>query len=276
MTPSPSSSFRRRRESGTRAGRLWTPVFAGMTVLMWSAATQAQPVFALIYKQQFGYTPSCHACHKDGGGTALNGYGDAFKTAGKTLPAFKAMAAQDSDGDGIANADEAIARANPGSKASTPKAPGDWLDALSLIPRDVQTRFPGVKTWLSRDALLTDPDIARARALGVTLSKADDNTIYIPLVDQRPAGTALIFAAEHQGKPFWLLLTTDRQLNVTAVAPMNTRQVPQAATSAVYARFNGVPVDQLPAGSGSGDLDAAITAAVKAAGTLLYVRLKSA
>lgn len=275
MTPFHSSSFRRRPESSAFAGRRWIPAFAGMTVLMWSAAAQAQPVFALMYKQQFGYSPSCNACHRDGGGTALNAYGEAFKGAGKSLAAFKSIAPQDSDGDGIANGDEAVAKANPGFKGSTPKASGDWLDALSLIPKEVQARFPGVKTWLPKDALLTDADVARAATLGASLSKADDNTIYIPLADQRPSGTALIFAAEYQGKPFYLLLTTDRALTVASVEAMNTRQVPEAAKSAVYARFKGVAVDKLPAASGS-DLDAVITAAVKKAGTLLYVRLKNA
>lgn len=275
MTPFHSSSFRRRPESSAFAGCPWIPALAGMTALMWSAAVQAQPVFALMYKQQFGYTPSCNACHRDGGGTAANAYGEAFKAAGKSLAAFRAIEQQDADGDGIANGEEATARANPGFKGSTPKAPGDWLDALSLIPKEVQARFPGVKTWLPKDALLTDADVARARALGASLSKADDNTIYIPLVDQRPAGTALIVAAEYQGKPFYLLLTTDRALNVTSVEPMNTRQVPDAVKSVVYAQFKGVAVAQLPAATGS-DLDAVITAAVKKAGTLLHVRLKSA
>jgi len=275
MTPSNSSSFRRKPEFSAFAGRCWIPAFAGMTLWMVCAAADAQPVFALMYKQQFGYAPSCNACHKDGGGTAVNAYGDAFKKAGASLAAFKAIDRQDADGDGVANGDEATAKANPGFKGSTPGAPGDWLDALSLIPKEVQARFPGVKTWLPKDALLTDADVARAAALGARLSKADDNTIYIPLADQRPAGTALIVAAEYQGKPFYLLLTTDRALNVASVEPMNIRRVPAAAKSAVYASFKGVAVDKLPTATGS-DLDDVITAAVKKAGTLLYVRLKNA
>ena len=56
---------------------------------------------------------------------------------------------------------------------------------------------------------------------------------------------------------------------------MNTVHVAAAAKSKVYERFKGVAVDKLPAATGS-DLDAAITTAVKNAGTLLYVRLKGA
>ena len=235
----------------------------------------AEPGFARLYKQQYGYAPSCHACHKDGGGTPVNAYGQQFKDAGKSLAAFARIADGDADGDGAGNDAEARARANPGSKASRPGATGGWLDSASLIPREVQDAFPGVRSWLPRDALLTDADLARAKALGAELSKADENTIYIPVENQKPAGTAIIFPAQFQGKDFFLLLATDRQLKVTLVRPLHATRVPQADRSKVYASFKGVVVNQLPAGEGD-SLDAAITRAVKKAGTLLYVRLKNA
>ena len=245
------------------------------TLLMVSAKAAAEPTFARYYKQQYGYAPSCNACHTDGGGSTLDPFGKQFKDAGKNLAAFDKIAKLDSDGDGFANAVEAQAKSNPGNKSSTPKVPGDWLDTASLIPREVQAQFPGIRAYLPKDAVLTDADIARAKTLGATLSKADENTIYIPLQDQRPAGTAIIFAANYQGKDFFLMLATDRQLKVIAVKAMNTQRMPAAAKSTVYASFTGVAVDKLPAAKGN-DLDAAITAAVKKAGTLLFVRLKSA
>ena len=248
---------------------------AAASALLASATASAEPGFARLYKQQYGYAPSCHACHKDGGGTPVNAYGQQFKDAGKTLGAFAKIAARDADGDGAANEAEAKAKANPGGRKSTPASPGDWLDTATLIPREVQDQFPGIRTYLPKDALLTDADIARAKALGAELSKADENTIYIPVENQKPAGTALIFPAQHQGQTFFLLLATDRQLNVTAVKPLHTSKVPGAARSAVYGSFKGVAVDKLPAGQGD-SLDAAITRAVKKAGTLLYVRLKNA
>lgn len=254
--------------------KAWTPAFAGMTALLATSA-QAEPAFARLYKQQFGYAPSCNACHKDGGGTPVNAYGQQFKEAGMNLAAFAKIAAADSDGDGVTNADEAAAKANPGAAKSTPANKGDWLDITSLIPREVQAQFPGVREYLPRDAVLTAADIARAKTLGAELSKQDENTIYVPLADKKPAGTAIIFGAQHKGKDFFLLLTTDRQLNVTAVKPLNASKVPEAANSKIYDSFKGVAVDKLPAAQGA-SLDAAITAAVKKAGTLLYVRLKSA
>lgn len=240
-----------------------------------SPPAAAEPAFARLYKSQYGYPPSCNACHKDGGGTPLNAYGQQFKDAGMNAGAFAKIAVADADGDGAGNGAEAQAKANPGRRDSTPSNKGAWLDTASLIPREVQQAFPGIREYLPRDAILTAADIARAQALGAMLGKADENTIYIPLQDKRPAGTALIFPATYNNKTFFLLLVTDRALKVTAVRPMNSSQVPAAAKSKVYAKFTGIAVDQLPAASGK-DLDAAITAAVKKAGTLLYVRLKNA
>ena len=234
----------------------------------------AEPAFARFYKQQYGYPPSCNACHKDGGGTPVNGFGQQFKDAGKTLAAFGKIGGLDGDGDGASNEAEGKAKANPGSKNSTPAKTGDWLDTASLIPKEVQAAFPGIKTYLPKDAILTDKDIARAKTLGTELTKSDENTIYIPVQDQKPAGTAIIFAAQYKNKDFFLLLATDRNLNVTSVAPLKGGKVAEAAKSKVYDSFKGLAVDQLPASQGD-TLDAAITRAVKKAGTLLYVRLKN-
>lgn len=263
------------RLPGASLGQYWLPTFVGITMLLLSAAASAEPAFARLYKQQYGYSPSCNACHKDGGGSPNNEYGKQFKDAGENLAAFAKIAALDADGDGFKNGDEAVAKSNPGDKASTPSAKGDWLDTTSLIPREVQALFPDVREYLPRDAVLTDADIARAKSMGAELSKKDENTIYIPLIDKKPAGTALIFPAQYNGKDFFLLIATDRQLNVTSVQPMNTLHVPEAAKSKLYASFKGVALNQLPSASGVG-LDAAISIAVKRAGTLIYVRLKNA
>lgn len=250
-------------------------IAAMASALLVALPAQAEPTFARLYKQQYGYMPSCNACHKDGGGSPLDPFGQQFKDAGKNLAAFDKIAKLDADGDGFPNAVEAQAKSNPGVKSSTPKAPGDWLDTASLIPKEVQAQFPGIRAYLPKDAVLTDADIARAKTLGAELSKVDENTIYIPLQDQHPAGTAIIFAAHYQGKNFFLLLATDRQLKVTAVKTMNTQNVPEAARSKIYSSFNGLSLDQLPAAKGN-TLDDAITSAVKKAGTLMFVRLKSA
>ena len=236
---------------------------------------EAKPTFARLYKQQFGYMPSCHSCHADGGGSPLNNYGKAFKDNGSNLAAFGKIASLDSDGDGAANEAEAKAKSNPGSKNSTPAKAGNWLDTSSLIPKEVQGAFANIQTWQLKDAILTTKDIETANGMGATLSAADENTIYIPLENQYPAGTALIFPATYQGKTFYLLLSTDKQLKIKQVQVLDARELPAAKSSKIYATFNGQQAQSLPAKTGTG-LDDIIHNAVKNAGVLLYVRLKGA
>ena len=117
----------------------------------------------------------------------------------------------------------------------------------SLIPREVRARFPGVTTWLPQDAVLTPGDMAAAKAMGVTLRREDDNTIYIPLKDRRPVGTALIFPVVWQKKTFYLLMTTDRQLTVDHVSVLHANALPEAKKLTLYAGFSGKTAAQLPA-----------------------------
>ena len=255
--------------------RFTSLILSSLFFLLQAIPAQAMPTYARLYKQQYGYMPSCHACHTEGGGTPINNFGKAFKDNGKSAAALSKIATLDSDGDGFTNAIEAQAKANPGDKNSTPSKAGDWLDLASLIPKEVQALFPTIRSWLPKDATLTSADIAAAKAMGATLGVADENTIYIPVENQRPAGTALIFPAVFQGKTFFLLMTTDKQLKISKVQVMNAKNVPAAKTSKAYARLVGVAAQSVPAATGT-DIDAAITQAVKNAGALLYLRLKGA
>ena len=255
--------------------RIITGLITAIFLILQTIPAQAMPAYARLYKQQYGYMPSCHACHTEGGGTPLNAFGKAFKDNGKTAAALSKIAALDSDGDSFTNAIEAQAKANAGDKNSTPSKAGDWLDLASLIPKEVQALFPTIRSWLPKDATLTPADIAAAKAMGATLSVADENTIYIPVENQRPAGTALIFPAVFQGKTFFLLMTTDKQLKISKVQVMNAQNVPAAKTSKAYARLVGIAAQSVPAATGT-DIDAAVTQAVKNAGALLYLRLKGA
>lgn len=247
----------------------------GMVSLCVSTAANATPSFARMYKQEAGYMPSCNACHMQGGGSELDSFGKDFKAQGKTLAGLQKTLSKDSDGDGASNQAELQAKSNPGDKRSTPKKAGDWLDAVSLIPREIRAKYPGVLTWLPQDALLTSQDMVAAQKLGVTLSKDDDNTIYIPLENRRPIGTGLIFPAQYQGKSFYLLMTTDRQLKISAVEVMHANAVPQAKQSKITHQFIGQPAQHVKVDAKQ-PLDQAIEQAVKKAGALLYVRLKGA
>ncbi len=254
------------------------PIYAmpvALVLSMWTLDATATPSFARLYKSQHGYMPSCNACHTEGGGTALNGFGKAFKDGGKNMATFAKLASLDSDGDGAPNAAEAGAKANPGDKSSTPAKPGAWLDLSAMIPKEVQALFPGISTWLPKDAVLTAADIAAAKAMGATLSAADENTIYIPVENQRPAGTALIFPVVFQDKTAYFLLATDKQLKITQIVAMNVKALPAIKDSRATAALIGVAAQAVPAAAGN-TLDDAITRAVKNAGALLYLRLKGA
>ena len=111
--------------------------------------------------------------------------------------------------------------------------------------------------------------------MGASLSAADENTIYIPVENQYPVGTAIIFPATFQGKTFYLLLTTDKQLKIKQVQVLDARDVPAAKSSKVYSSFVGQPAQSLPEKTGT-SLEETIHTAVKNAGVLLYVRLKGA
>ena len=56
---------------------------------------EAKPIYARLYKQQFGYMPSCLSCHADGGGSPLNNYGKVFKDNGNNIAAFAKIAAME-------------------------------------------------------------------------------------------------------------------------------------------------------------------------------------
>jgi hypothetical protein len=235
----------------------------------------AMPTFARQYKHQYGYIPSCHACHQEGGGTPLNEYGQAFKGEGKNSAAFELIAAIDSDKDGFTNELEATKKSNPGDTNSTPSSQGDWLDLSSLIPKEVQNLFPDATAWKPLDAILTDKDIARAKSLGVTLSAEDENTIYIPVAKRRPIGTALIFPVIHKGETFFLLMATDRQLNISQVSLLKTDKSPEKISSELFKEFVGSPLQSVSSGDGQ-SLVNSIRLAVKRAGVLVYMRLKGA
>lgn len=248
-----------------------------VSLLLHSVAAQATPSNARLYKQQYGYMPSCNACHSEGGGSALNNFGKTYRDAGKNLAAFVKIAKADSDGDGVANSTEAEGKSNPGDKKSVPGKAGTWLDLSGLIPKEVQSLFPGVLSWVPKDAVLTAADIATAKTMGATLSAADENTIYIPVENQRPAGTALIFPVAFQGKTFYLVMATDasKELKITKLQVMNAKDVPAAKTSGAYARLVGLSAPTVPVAKGEA-IDDVIANTVRNAGVLLILRLKGA
>lgn len=254
------------------------------------ATATAEPAFARYYKAEYGYLPSCNACHSGGGGSKLNSYGEQFDQANHSQASFAAIAKLDADQDGFANTAEIIAKANPGDAASTPDKPGNWLDSNALIPIQVRELFPDAPQYKLVDAILTDSEIQRAAALGVTLTANDENIIYVPIINKKAGGTAIIVpgllpietTSEAVSKApkqtsYYLLLTTDRQLAVTQVVPINATPNSALANSPVYATLVGQKTATVPAiadPTKPSTLDEAIMASVKRGLALIEVRLK--
>ena len=111
-----------------------------------SSGSHALPSSARLFQQKYGYRVSCMLCHTNGGGSAPNEYGKAFLRSGANVAAFARLEDQDSDGDGIKNLVEILAKSNPGDKSSTPTSPGDWLvnaGGVQIPQKELEKLFPG-------------------------------------------------------------------------------------------------------------------------------------
>lgn len=242
---------------------------------LFAHTVQAEPSFARMYKQEYGYQPSCNACHKDGGGSPVNSYGEQFKQAEMTRAAFADIAELDADADGSKNVAEAKAKSNPGDAESTPEKPGEWLNIANLIPKPVQQLFAGVTVYKPLDAILTAKEIAKAKTFGVTLTEKDENTIYIPVKDKKAAGTAIIVPAQVDGKQFFVLVATDRSLTISAVQALQTESSGDEIKSLdAYTAAVGKNLQNLKFSTGGSSAELAAQKAIKTALTIINVRLK--
>ena len=93
----------------------------------------ALPSSARLFQTVYGFKTSCLLCHTEGGGTSLTPYGKDFMKSGANMASFKKIEDRDSDGDGIKNLAEILARSNPGDKKSTLEIKGDWLAKAGSI-----------------------------------------------------------------------------------------------------------------------------------------------
>ncbi len=247
-----------------------SPAAVLASFLLTASSAGAEPSFARLYQSRYGYPPSCSACHRQGGGSPLGGYGEALKKAGANAQGLASIEGLESDGDGFENGKEAAARSNPGDPTSTPASKGNWLDPANLIPKEVQAAFPGIRTYKPIDAILTAREVERAAALGVALDAKEENIIYLPLEGNEPRGAAIIVAAPFGKRPLFLMVATDRNLVVRQVVPISS----SPPASGLYGALVGKSVKDLPAPASTASLDGAITESVRKAGATLYVRLK--
>ncbi|MFH1093473.1 MAG: hypothetical protein V1739_04865 [Candidatus Omnitrophota bacterium] len=71
-----------------------------------------------VQKVHADATVGCTVCHPQGNFKDLNAYGKAYRNAGRSVEAVKAIDEKDSDADTVTNADEINAGTNPGDATS--------------------------------------------------------------------------------------------------------------------------------------------------------------
>ncbi len=165
----------------------------------------ALPASARLYQQVYGYKVSCLLCHASGGGSAVTSYGKDFLRAGANSTSFKKIEKKDSDGDGIENIKEILAKANAGDKRSTPAEVGTWLDNLGsvYIPKDeLEKLFPNYSQFAAVEGSLSE---LQSAYLQNKLSKVVDDdkvpTFYFAIKNgKKEAVGQLVSAKSSEGK----------------------------------------------------------------------------
>jgi hypothetical protein len=144
----------------------------------------------------------------------LNGYGLAYKTAGRSLTAFAAIAGLDSDGDGHPNGTEIAGLRNPGDPASRPGLPQagtislGWDEIRRLPvhsqfmlmnttkePTDDYVAYRGVRVI----DLLSAAKVYLTGATGITVFAPDGYSVDYPLSDIQAPFPKGVFYAEPGG-----------------------------------------------------------------------------
>jgi len=89
-------------------------VMFGLLFLTSNNSFAAMPDANNVKEVHEGADVGCTVCHPAGDFKALNAYGKAYNDAGRSVEAVKAVDGEDSDADGVNNAEEIIAGTNPG------------------------------------------------------------------------------------------------------------------------------------------------------------------
>ena len=188
--------------------RFFCPIVLAVATLvsmLTSIPAFALPASARLFQQVYGYKTSCLLCHATGGGSAPNGYGKAFLRAGANSGAFKKIEAMDSDGDGISNIKEILAKSNPGDKQSTPTDAGDWLASANsvFIPqKQLEKLFPEYSKFSAIEGALNATQVEFVKAK-VGHDVYDDDkvpTFYFAEKDGKRVAVAQLISEQRDGK----------------------------------------------------------------------------
>jgi hypothetical protein len=243
--------------------------FALVSICFSSSILCALPSSARLFQQTYSYRTSCYLCHASGGGSELDKFGKDFVKAGGNKAAFKKIETKDSDGDGIENLKEIIARSNAGDKKSTPQNPGKWLDDSNTVPiplSELKELYPGFADFTALEGALSEAQISSVSSQGVTV--LDDDrvpTFYFPMKDGKKSGVAQILNLQSGTKKEVCFVA------VTTAARIENIMFPEASAAEWKKELIGKSVSELPAKLSGNDAELALICAKKALAVMKVV-----
>jgi hypothetical protein len=215
-------------------------VLLSLAVLAPAMRAEAYPVDRRLFQAQYGKAVRCELCHSNGGGTERNGFGKAWQKAGESLEAFKAIEAQDSDGDGVKNLDEIKGGSNPGDARSTPDNPGSrWTRGEQIpIPGDqlVMTFGPTDEIQASEPSLTPEQGRAVEQAVGRPLAQDERfPTLYFAVKDGKRVAVGVFAYPKVNNHRFTILMSIEPSGNLKKVVMFRAGQ----DSPALYQPFLG-------------------------------------
>jgi electron transport complex protein RnfG len=187
-----------------------------------SGSAWALPAYSRLYQGKYGYRASCNLCHSAGGGSSVTNYGRDFLRAGANLQAFAKIEGKDSDGDGIMNLAEILAKSNAGDSRSVPGKDGDWLADAAQIPvpeKDLKKLFPTADAFSAQEGSLNSAQTTAVESrIGSSLSDEDKvPTFYFSLTGGKRTSVAQFVAAPSPKGPISIAVALDIKATVLAV-----------------------------------------------------------
>ena len=167
------------------------------------------PAKRRLFELKYGYKTVCNQCHVDGGGSENNDYGLDFHHNGQNLAAFTRIEAKDSDGDSFSNLAEIQANSNPGDPRSTPKKPGNYMQAEveTFIPKkNLLKLFPNASQFKAVEGIISlEKKSQLEKKIGLVLSEDEQVPTFFEAYTKagEKLGVALLFASmEHHKHTF--------------------------------------------------------------------------
>lgn len=212
---------------------------------------QALPAYSRLYQAKYAYRPSCEGCHSSGGGSTVTPYGRDFLRAGANGDAFTKIEGKDSDGDGVQNGAEAVAKTNPGDPKSVGAKAGDWLAGADTVPvptAQLKKLFPSADSFSAVEGTLSAAQVASAEANAGGSLTAEDRlpTFYFAIIGGKKTGVAQYVSATTAAGPVSLAVVMETSGTVTAVRVLKNPGEAAIEDSKWLAQFNGKRLADAP------------------------------